>query len=194
MAQPQLRYSRIPELWATLGWFMLLTGCTTPIDTAQRNFQLLPPDVLERSATILLKLGSNQGDASHHWEEVLNVDAERIYLVILGPLGQRLANLSFDGQQLTVDRGGPIPINMPLEKLLGELQMIFWPLAVLNTGEGNRDWYFEEQTHIRYVYYQNQLMAEIRRHSSSPWSGNFDYISRISDYRLSVRSSQLDPS
>lgn len=173
---------------------MLLTGCATPFDTAQRNFQLLPPDTLERSATILLRLDSNQGDASHHWEAVLNVDAEQIYLVILGPLGQRLATLSFDGQLLTADRGDPIPINMSLKKLLGELQMIFWPLAVLNTGEGNRDWYFEEETNIRHVYYQQQLVAEIHRHSSSRWSGEFDYISRISNYHLSVRSSQLDHS
>ncbi len=174
---------------------MLLTGCVTPFDAAQqRNFQLLPPDALERSATFLLKLDINQGDVSHHWEAVLNVDAERIYLLILGPLGQRLATLSFNGQQLTVDRGGPISIKMSLEKLLWELQIIFWPLAALNTGEGNRDWYFEEQMHIRHVHYQQQLVAEIYRHSSSPWSGNFDYISRMSDYRLSVRSSLLDHS
>jgi len=190
--QPRPRSSRIPGLWATLGWFMLLAGCATPFGAVQRDFQPLPPSALEQSTTVLLKLDSNQGNVRHHWEAVLNVDTDRINLVILGPLGQRLATLHFDDQRLTVERSGPIPFGTSLEKLLGELQMIFWPLAVLNTDKWNQDWYFEEQKHIRYVYYQQQLVAEIHRRSSSPWSGNFNYISRVSDYHLNIRSSQLD--
>lgn len=168
-----------------------------PFGAAQRDsplppFQLLPPATLERSITAYQKIYNFRNGRGQHLEAVLTVDADRIYLVILGPLGQRLATLSFDGQRLTIDRGGPIPVDTPLENILGELQIIFWPLAVLNTGERNRDWYFKEQKHIRYVYYRQRLVAEIHRRSSSPWTGDFDYISRVSDYRLTIRSRRLD--
>lgn len=183
----------MPERWLILGWFMLLAaGCATPFGATQPNFQLLPPGSLEQSVTVLLKIDHRQNDTRHRWEAVLNVDAEQIDLLILGPLGQRRATLSFNGQRLTVDHNSLIPIDIPLEKLLGELQMIFWPLAVLNADKWNQDWYFDEQKHILHVYYQQQQVAEIHRRASSPWSGDFDYISRVSDYRLRIRSSQLD--
>ncbi len=191
MFQPRPRSNRISGLWATLGSLILLAGCATPFGAAQQDFQLLPPASLEHPTTVLLKLDHRQGDAHHHWEAVLNVDKDRIDLVILGPLGQRLATLRFDDRQLTVERNGPILFDASLEKLLGELQMVFWPLAILNTGEWNQDWSFEEQKHIRHVYYQQRLVAEIHRRSSSSWSGDFDYISRVSDYHLNIRSSQL---
>lgn len=192
MLPPRPCYSRVPLLCAILGGLMLLAGCAAPFGAVQRDFQPLPPDTLEQSTTVLLKLDSHQGDIRHHWEAVLNVDADRIDLIILGPLGQRLATLRFNDQQLMVERGGPLPFDSSIEKLLGELQMIFWPLAVLNADEWNQDWHFSEQKNIRYVYYQQQRVAEIHRRSTSAWSGDFDYISRISDYRLNIRSSELD--
>jgi len=192
LTQSHTHASRIPKLWVTLGWLMLLTGCATPFSAAQRDFHPLPPDTLKQSVTVLLNIGSQQGEVSQHWEAVLNVDLKQIYLVILGPLGQRLATLSFDGERLAVDRGGPIPFDTSLEKLLGELQMIFWPLAELNTAEWNRDWFFEEKKQVRFVYHKQQLVAEINRRSASPWSGDFNYDSKISDYRLNIRSSQLN--
>ncbi len=146
MVRRQPAYSsRTPRFWVTLGWLVLLTGCTTLSGAARQDFQLLPPDTIKQSVTVLLKLDSSQGEVSYHREAVLNVDAERIYLVILGPLGQRLATLDFDGQRLTVDRSSPIPFDASLEKLLGELQMIFWPLTALNAGEWNQDWFFDEK-------------------------------------------------
>lgn len=201
MDQPQPRSNwlscYLPMSWPVLGWSILLTGCVTPFGATQPDsplppFQLLPPSTLERPVTVLQKLDSRRGDNNYHWETVLNVDADRIYLVILGPLGQRLATLSFNGQHLAVDRNGPIRVGTPLKNILGELQIIFWPLAMLNTSKWNRDWYFEEQKHIRYVYYQQRLVAEIHRRSSSPWTGDFDYISKVSDYRLTIRSRRLD--
>lgn len=129
---------------------------------------------------------------SHHWEAVLNTDVDKIYLVILGPLGQRLATLNFDNQQMTVVRNSPIPFDISLEKLLKELQMTFWPLTTLNAGKSNQDWNFEENKHVRFVYYKHQLVAEIHRHSSSTWNGEFNYISKISDYQLSIQSSLMD--
>ncbi|MCF6259900.1 MAG: DUF3261 domain-containing protein [Gammaproteobacteria bacterium] len=193
MVRRQPAYSsRTPRFWVTLGWLVLLTGCTTLSGAARQDFQLLPPDTIKQSVTVLLKLDSSQGEVSYHREAVLNVDAERIYLVILGPLGQRLATLDFDGQRLTVDRSSPIPFDASLEKLLGELQMIFWPLTALNAGEWNQDWFFDEKKNIRLVYHKQKLVAEIHRHSPSPWNGSFHYNSKISDYHLSIHSSQLN--
>lgn len=194
MTQQRLYSLCIPELLAMLGGLLLITACATPFGIAQQKFRLLPPNTLKQPTTVLLSINSHHGNNSHHWEAVLNVDANQIDLVILGPLGQRLATLGFDGQHLTVYRSNPISIDISLEKLLGELQMIFWPLAVLNTDKWNRGWHFEEQKHIRHVYYQQQRVAEIHRYSSSPCNGNFDYISKISDFRMNIRSSQLDHS
>ena len=181
-----------PKLWIALSCFILLTGCATLFGTAERHFQLLAPNTLEQSSTVLLKLTSQMNGDSHHWEAVLNTDVDKIYLVILGPLGQRLATLNFDNQQMTVVRNSPIPFDISLEKLLKELQMTFWPLTTLNAGKSNQDWNFEENKHVRFVYYKHQLVAEIHRHSSSTWNGEFNYISKISDYQLSIQSSLMD--
>lgn len=191
LAKRQSYSHRTSRLWFTLAWLMLVAGCAMPFSAAQQDFHLLPPGIIKQPATVLLKLDSNQGKTNLQWEAVLNVDAAQISLIILGPLGQRLATLNSDGEHLTVEHDRPIDIS--LKKLLVELQMIFWPLTTLNADKWNKDWRFEEQKNIRQVYYQQQRIAEIHRHpSSSQWSGKFDYISKISDYRLSIRSSQLD--
>jgi len=184
-------YTCFAGFWLTLSWLLLLlVGCATPVDVAEQNFQLLAPDSIKQSATILLKIESNQAGLKHHWEAVLNVDATRIDLVILSTLGRRLATLGFDGHKLTVKHNSSIEIS--LKKLLGQLQMIYWPLGTLNTDKKNQSWYFKQQKQIRYVYYQHQPVAEIHRRPSSLWNGDFDYISKISENHLSIRSSQLD--
>ncbi|MFV2004118.1 MAG: DUF3261 domain-containing protein [Gammaproteobacteria bacterium] len=176
--------------WLTLGWLLLLVSCATPVDVGEQNFRLLAPSSIKQSVTVLLKIETNQAGLKHHWEAVLNIDATHIDLVILSTLGRRLATLGFDGQKLTVKHSSSIEIS--LKKLLGQLQMIYWPLVTLNTDKKNQSWYFKQQNQMRYVYYQQQLVAEIQRRQMSLWSGDFDYTSRISDYRLTIRSSQLD--
>lgn len=190
LSQPHFHYPRIAGICFTLGWLMVAAGCAIPFGSAQQNFQLLPPDSLSQSATVLLKMDSEEDSIRRHWEAVLNMDAAQTVLILLDPLGQRLATLGFDGEQLTIEHSRPIDIS--LKKLLGELQMVLWPLSALNADKWNQGWHFEEQNTIRRVYYQQQYMAEIHRQPSSQWSGKFDYSSKTSDYRLHIQSSPLD--
>jgi len=175
-------------LWATLAYLVLLTGCATLHGRAQHDFELLPPDSLI-PVTLLLEIDSFDTGINRHWEAVLNVDNEYIYLAILGPLGQRLATLRTNSHGVTVETGGDlIPIDVPSEELLVELQMIFWPLSALNVSEGNRNWHFEEQQQIRHVYFEQQLVGDIHQNTQSPMNGAFIYVSKIFDHSLHVRS------
>ena len=175
---------------------MLLMGCGTRFGAPHRYisppFQLLPPGTFKQPITVFQKISIRQGGNSQNLEAVLNIDAGRIYLIILSPLGQRLATLTSNDGQIVIEHSAPFLATIPLENILGELQMIFWPTVALNASKRNKGWHFEEQKHTRYVYYRQRLIAEIHRHSTSPWDGYFDYISKVSDYRLIIRSKQLN--
>lgn len=126
-----MRNLRAITLLATLLASVLATGCATP----QPWLAPLPPDSLSQTTQARQQVTAHRNGQSRSLQVAIKATPQRLTLIGLSALGQRLFTLVWDGQQVTLtgdalDRlGGLDPY-----WILADLQMAYWPLAPLRAA------------------------------------------------------------
>ena len=64
----------------------------------------------------------------------VEIDAQKLIVVGLGPIGQALFTLTFDGQTLNSQHSALMGNNFKPEYILALLQMAYWPQQSVDTG------------------------------------------------------------
>ncbi len=171
---------------------LLLTGCSglAPRSDLQGVPPLSTPAALGRSLQTLQIVHVAFKEREAALQCVLTVDGERIGVLGLDALGQRLFSLSYDGAHpMQVQRNPMLPAQVSPERLLADLQLAYWPLAALQSAYAGSGWHVSEPlAGTRRLRHDEQLVAEVHYSVADPWTGPLWLSNFRHGYSLAVES------
>lgn len=166
----------------------LLASCVTPASKKREAaLPLLSPATLGRTLHAVQLLTAEHDGQSWTLQVALEVTPNELRLAGLNPLGQRVITLRWDGATLAEERDARLPEQVQGERILSDLQLIYWPRAALAaTLPGG--WTIEEQAGERIVRQNQQAYARIRCDDADPWQGHCVFEQQRYGYRLTIDS------
>lgn len=163
------------------------TGCSQTEPGAAFELTILPPTALGRTMHATQSLTAEYNGQSWAMQGALEATSAEIRLVGLSPLGQRLITLRWDGKTLKEERDPRLPEWIKGERILGDVQLIYWPrdalAAALPAG-----WRIEEADGERTLLNGEAPFAHIRCDSNDPWRGRCIFEQQRYGYRLIIDS------
>lgn len=154
--------------------------------------QSLSPAALGQSRRSRQIVHAAFGEREATLQCVLSVDAQRIGVIGLTATGQRLFGLDYDGSRSTVDASAMLPAQIPPERLLTDLQLVYWPLAAWQAATAGSAWRVSETVPgTRRLHYHERLVAEVHYAGGDPWNGRVWLSNFQFGYALTVDAQPL---
>ena len=110
-----------------LGCAALKPVAGSPRLPAAHGFFLLSPRSAGFSMTMTQQVSLIKGSSRFDGLAVLEISSETVTLAGMGPLGNRMMALSWDGAVLTKELDPVIPRQLPVEDILRGVQLVYWP-------------------------------------------------------------------
>lgn len=182
------------RLIATLLLSLCLAGCATPqAGVAARQAMAasmpvlrLPPSALPTPLALQQRLAFRHGDRRQTVDALVESDGANTRLVIHAQ-GQVALRLDWDGKELKQQRAPFLPAALDGERVLSDLQLVFWPVdaiaPTLPAGwslrmEGQRRVLRQGDAIIATIDYPQPLQARLEQHAL--------------DYSLDITSSAIE--
>jgi hypothetical protein len=110
-------------------------------------------------------------------------------VVGLNAMGVRLFTLSYDGKVVRTDKGVTAPDAITPERLLADLQLVFWPLASLQQTLRPAGFELNEPAPgTRRLRRGDRLVAEVHHAGPDPWHGRAWLVNLEFGYTLQIDS------
>jgi hypothetical protein len=123
---------------------------------------------------------------------VVTVKDGTMTLVGLNSLGVRLFTVRYDGNAVQSEAAPAMSGPLMPERLLADLQFVYWPLASLAKPMAAAGWQLSEPAAgIRRLRRGEQLIAEAHYISEDPWSGRSWLVNFEFGYSLQIDSQAL---
>jgi len=165
------------------------TAVKSPNDAAR---PLLAPSSLGVDRTANQIVRGAFGEREMTLTCVVTVKDGVMTVVGLSAMGIRLFTLRYDGVQTTIENTLPIPPQLTPERLLGDLQLVYWPLSVLDKSLQVAGWQVSEPTPgTRRLRRDNRLIAEVHFAGVDAWQGRSWLVNLEHGYTLSIESKGL---
>jgi len=122
---------------------------------------------------------------------VLAVRGDTLTVVGLTAMGVRAFTLRYDGRQIQVDNDLPVPPQLTPERLLADIQLVFWPLDALRPALARDGWQLTEISGTRRLRRGDTLVAEVHYSGADPWAGRSWLVNLEHSYTLGIDSTAL---
>jgi hypothetical protein len=122
---------------------------------------------------------------------VVTVKDGAMTLVGLSSVGMRLFTIRYDGHDVQSEMT-PAMQGLQAERLVADMQLVFWPLSSLEKPMREAGWQLSEPASgIRRLRHGDQLIAEAHYGSEDPWSGRSWLVNFEFGYSLQIDSQAL---
>lgn len=167
---------------------LALVACATEPSRQVPARPLLPPASLgaERSANQIVHGAVGTREMTVNC--IVTVSRDTMSVVGLSAIGMRLFTIRYDGRDVQVEAGIPLPERLTPEHLLADLQLVFWPLQVLKDAGLDVAQY---DSGTRYLRRDGRVIAEAHYGSADPWTARSWLVNFEHDYSLQIDSSAL---
>jgi hypothetical protein len=115
------------------------------------------------------------GEESSYYQVVYDATLDVHQLVVLSAIGQRLVTVLQRGSEVSIQKSLPIPLAFSPRELLLSMQLIYWPVSVLESGIQQSEWQIIADNSARYVYKGDKLLATIDYQEFHECRGTIDY-------------------
>jgi uncharacterized protein DUF3261 len=123
---------------------------------------------------------------------VITVKDGAMTLVGLNSFGVRLFTVRYDGDTVSSETAPGMSVPLMPERLLADLQLVYWPLSNLAKPMADAGWQLSEPADgIRRLRRGEQLVAEAHYSSEDPWSGRSWLVNFEFGYSLQIDSQAL---
>jgi len=120
---------------------------------------------------------------------VLELDKQHIAMAGLTNDGLSLFNLTYDGNTIISDKSPLLPDSVAPEFIITDLQLVYWPVAVLQKSLHGSSWRLEVDTSHRRLYYQGNKAVEVNYLlPDSTWAKSVELINYRYNYRLLIKT------
>lgn len=172
----------------------LLCGCATVApapDAARHALPVLPPASLgaERAAEQVLHAAYGGREATLHC--IVEIAPERLRVIGVTALGQRVFRLEQDAQGLRVERSPFAPGELQPQDILADIQLAYWPLPTLQSVAPAGVRLTEPRPGLRRLSRGARLVAEVHYAADDPWNGRLWLVNVERGYSLDITSHPL---
>jgi hypothetical protein len=122
----------------------------------------------------------------------VELDARVLRVVAVGPLGNRIMSLEWDGKHYTEQRDPHVPADFPLKLVLRDLELALFPAGAVRTALPSRAWSLVEAPRHRELRHDGKPVIVIDYSNDDPWKAKIDFRHLTIGYRLRIET--LDPS
>lgn len=178
------------RLIATAVALVLLVACAGPAPrTAIDDTPLLrlAPAALGGTLALQQRLAFEHGGRSEIVDALVEADARSVRVVIHGQ-GQVALRLAWDGQELTQTRAEWLPPQLSAERVLSDLQLVFWPAPAVSAALPP-GWRLVQQGTARELRHGDELVIRIE----NPAPDRHVLHQLRTGYRLGIHSVPVTP-
>ncbi|HYJ40225.1 MAG TPA: DUF3261 domain-containing protein [Steroidobacteraceae bacterium] len=123
---------------------------------------------------------------------VVTVKDGAMTLVGMNSLGVRLFTIRYDGKAVHSETTPALQGSFVPERLLADMQLVFWPLSSLEKPMREAGWQLSESAPgIRRLRHGDQLTAEAHYGTEDPWSGRSWLVNFEFGYSLQIDSQPM---
>ncbi|GAB2891658.1 hypothetical protein GCM10027180_22240 [Microbulbifer echini] len=119
------------------------------------------------------------------------LSAESLKISLLSPEGISLLDVAYDGNEVSTRYYIDKAANLPPEKLLADIQFVYWPITQLRE-QLPIDWELEEsmvgEVYTRRLSQNGEVSSEVRYSSKDIWEAQIELEHKQFGYRLSIRN------
>ena len=152
----------------------VLMPMAPPVGPSRRVVQQITAQWPDRKETVLC---------------VLELDKQRIAMAGLTNEGLSLFNLTYDGKTIVADKSPLLPDSVAPEFIITDLQLVYWPVAVLQKSLHGSSWRLEVDTNHRRLYYQGNKAIEVNYVvPDAVWAKSIELINYRYNYRLHIKT------
>ncbi len=144
----------------------------------------LPPSALPQPLSLQQRLTFAHGDRRDTVDAMVESDADGTRLVIHAQ-GQVALRLDWDGRQLQQQRAAWLPAALDGERVLTDLQLVYWPVAAISAALPP-GWTLEEEGGRRLLRKDGTLVATV----DFPGPSHARLAQRALGYTLDIESSE----
>ncbi|STQ91337.1 DUF3261 domain-containing protein [Iodobacter fluviatilis] len=170
----------------------LLGGCASEVPETRLPTLRLPPAAFAGSVSLTQRLSVSALPANSSppktLDALLEISPEQVQLAGFA-LGQRILTVSWDGQSLTSSRHALLPKEVDEQRVLRDVQLVYWPLATIQAALP-AGWTLSEEGGIRTLTQGQQTIITIRYHAEPRWTGQADIENTLEHYRLVIDSKE----
>jgi hypothetical protein len=175
---------------------VMLSGCATQLQSLPSDNNDARPLVSPASLGATLAVNQIVRGAFAGRDATLNcvvtVRDGAMTVVGLTALGVRAFTLHYDGNKVAVEANLPIPPQLTPERLLADIQLVYWPLGALEPALAAAGWELTEPyANVRRLRRGDQLMAEIHYTNADRWQGRSWLVDLQHRYTLGIDSTLL---
>lgn len=119
----------------------------------------------------------------------VSVTPDRLSVIGLTPVGQRLFTFAWDGHQVSAEKAPLVPDDLDAGRLLSDLQLVLWPLdALVPLWSAAGLVVSSPLPGLRRVQRGDQLVAEVHYTEADAWHGRTWLVNFEFDYSLMIDS------
>lgn len=129
------------------------------------------------------------GDRSFSLQCAVSVTAQKLTVIGLTGVGQRMFTLDWQDGEVQLTRSPLAPNELDPRRLLADLQLVLWPLASIAPLWAQAGLVVTEPFEgVRRVQRGVELVAEVHYASDDPWHGRVWLVNFVDDYTLTIDS------
>jgi len=170
---------------------VLLTGCAVlniPEDIKQPVLMPMAPPA-GPSRRVLQQITALWPDRKETLLCVLELDKQHVAMAGLTNDGVSLFSLTYDGKTIVLDKSPLLPDSVSPEFIITDLQLVYWPVTVLQQSLHASSWQLEVDTGHRRLYYLGNKMVEVNYLSpDAVWAKSVELINYRYNYRLQIKT------
>lgn len=196
----EIKVIKLPFLRAALPLFSLcaiLSSCavlTKPDVSKQAVLMPMAPPA-GPSRRVVQQITALWPDRKETLLCVMELDKQRIAMAGLSNDGLSLFNLTYDGRAIVSDKSPLLPDSLAPEFIISDLQLAYWPVAVLQENLRASSWRLEADRTHRRLYYQGNKTVEVNYlEPDAVWAKSVELINYRYNYRLYIKTISYEAS
>lgn len=152
---------------------------------------LLAPATLGSTRSVEQILHAAYGEREATLQCIVQIDGAHLRVVGVTALGQRVFTIEHDGTSIRAERSPFAPEQLRPEAILADIQLAYWPLAVLQAAAPPGTRVVEPRAGQRRLLRDGALIAEVHYADADPWNGRLWLVNAEHGYSLDIRSQPL---
>lgn len=177
----------IERLGFVLTVLFLLTACATQPVVETAPLLKLSPASLGRELSMAQQMQVQAAGQNVVMDVALEADATAVRMAVL-QFGRTLARLEWDGQQLSRTLAPGWPDSLLAERVLNDLQLVWWPVSVVR-GALPSGWSLAEKADSRTLLHDGRVVISIEL----PQAGTIVIRHPLEGYAVQVRTDGQSP-
>ena len=170
---------------------ILLTGCTVFNKPDVVNQPILMPMAppIGPSRRVVQQITALWPNRKETLLCVLELDKQHIAMAGLTNDGVGLFNLTYDGKTIISDKNPLLPDLVAPEFIITDLQLVYWPVTLLQKNLNASSWQLVSDTIHRRLYYQGKKTVEVNYLlPDTVWAKSVELINYRYNYRLQIKT------